>query len=180
MKRLQALFIAFATAVSLSFVTPGVALAETSLSEVDAASSPYDVERAVTPYVHQTADGRIVFDSTTASADGASPFVLEVGANLNEYSASMFDASNGVANRDMPGYGNWCGPGNSGPAAPTNTLDRLCMHHDKCYAARGYFSCSCDDELIANINREYYRMGTIEKGMANAIKIYFQAAPCNG
>lgn len=146
--------------------------------DVDHTSTAAEVERAVVPYVSRNPDGVVVFDRQAAESEGASSFVLEVGDKINVYSLEVAEFRDGRAVRGMPGYGNWCGPGNSGPGAPTNTLDRLCMNHDKCYAARGYFSCSCDRELVAAIDREYGRMGRVEKGMANAIKIYFKTAPC--
>lgn len=44
-------------------------------------------------------------------------------------------------------YGNWCGPGCSGPGAPISAVDTCCQKHDRCYGSRGYFACSCDNEL---------------------------------
>lgn len=44
-------------------------------------------------------------------------------------------------------YGNWCGPGCSGPGDPISPVDACCKAHDICYGKRGYFSKSCDDEL---------------------------------
>jgi hypothetical protein len=32
----------------------------------------------------------------------------------------------------FPGY-RYCGPGKSGPGAPINELDAICMRHDACY-----------------------------------------------
>ena len=45
-------------------------------------------------------------------------------------------------------YGNWCGPGCSGPSAPVDDVDRCCMVHDKCYDREGYFDCQCDIDVI--------------------------------
>lgn len=45
-------------------------------------------------------------------------------------------------------YGNWCGPGCSGPGDPISPVDACCKAHDLCYDERGYFSKDCDDELI--------------------------------
>jgi hypothetical protein len=45
-------------------------------------------------------------------------------------------------------WGNWCGPGCSGPAGPVDDLDACCQAHDNCYDARGYLACSCDRELM--------------------------------
>ncbi|MGW6151311.1 hypothetical protein ACWFN4_28680 [Bacillus mycoides] len=44
-------------------------------------------------------------------------------------------------------YGNWCGPGCSGPSAPISKVDACCKVHDGCYGSRGYFACSCDKSL---------------------------------
>jgi hypothetical protein len=46
-------------------------------------------------------------------------------------------------------YGNWCGPGCSGPEDPVDDLDTCCQIHDNCYNARGWGACSCDRELMA-------------------------------
>ncbi|HAT1549264.1 hypothetical protein HMPREF3153_12255 [Corynebacterium sp. HMSC06C06] len=82
--------------------------------------------------------------------------------------------------RDMPGYGNWCGPGHSGPGAPINTLDSLCQKHDKYYGSRGYFACSCDRELVQGIRKNRGKFNGIgENAMALAIATYFNSAPCN-
>jgi hypothetical protein len=45
-------------------------------------------------------------------------------------------------------YGNWCGPGCSGPGPPIDDLDRCCQIHDTCYDARGWGACSCDRDLM--------------------------------
>ena len=54
-------------------------------------------------------------------------------------------------------------------------LDRACRTHDKCYASKGYFNCSCDRSLIAAIKRDYNRMHTTEKIASTAVKAYFSA-----
>lgn len=36
----------------------------------------------------------------------------------------------------MPGY-RYCGPGCSGPGAPTNAVDSCCYMHDRCYEMNG-------------------------------------------
>lgn len=43
-----------------------------------------------------------------------------------------------------PGY-RYCGPGCTGPGAPTNPVDACCQMHDRCYALYGYKSQYCDD-----------------------------------
>jgi hypothetical protein len=30
-------------------------------------------------------------------------------------------------------------------------LDNLCKQHDMCYAAKGYFACSCDNKLKQDV-----------------------------
>lgn len=45
-------------------------------------------------------------------------------------------------------YGNWCGPGCSGPGAPIDGIDSCCQLHDTCYEYMGYFNCSCDLLLL--------------------------------
>ena len=45
-----------------------------------------------------------------------------------------------------PGY-NWCGPGCSGPGAPTNRVDSCCKKHDECYEQYGPTK-RCDEMLL--------------------------------
>jgi len=47
----------------------------------------------------------------------------------------------------MPGY-RWCGPGCSGPGAPTNDVDACCKLHDECYRRFGGPSAYCDNIFI--------------------------------
>ncbi|MCM3723001.1 Parvovirus coat protein VP1-like protein [Solibacillus isronensis] len=42
----------------------------------------------------------------------------------------------------FPGY-RYCGPGCTGPGAPTNAVDNCCLNHDACYAY-GYDKRYCD------------------------------------
>ncbi|WP_230502432.1 Parvovirus coat protein VP1-like protein [Sutcliffiella rhizosphaerae] len=55
----------------------------------------------------------------------------------------------------FPGY-RWCGPGCSGPGAPTNEVDSCCKAHDECYRRFGP-SRYCDQLfqncLLPRINR---------------------------
>jgi hypothetical protein len=69
-------------------------------------------------------------------------------------------------------YGNWCGPGCSGPGAPIDAVDACCKAHDQCYGRRGYFACSCDRELV--------RCLASKPGSAAwTIRNYFDYSPCN-
>lgn len=45
-------------------------------------------------------------------------------------------------------YGNWCGPGCSGPEPPISPVDTCCKQHDECYKENGYFSRDCNKEFI--------------------------------
>ncbi len=44
-------------------------------------------------------------------------------------------------------YGRWCGP-LCGGGIPINAVDACCQAHDHCYGRRGYFACSCDQDLL--------------------------------
>lgn len=86
--------------------------------------------------------------------------------------------------REAPGYegipcvyGKWCGPGCSGPGAPIDDVDACCQAHDQCYGRRGYFSCSCDNELLNCIAPK--RNILTPKGRAAwAVWTTFKALPC--
>ncbi|MGY4691595.1 hypothetical protein [Salibacterium sp. K-3] len=54
-------------------------------------------------------------------------------------------------------YGNWCGPGCSGPEAPISEVDTCCMEHDNCYAEEGYFDCGCDEDILQCLAPYYYQ-----------------------
>ena len=44
-------------------------------------------------------------------------------------------------------HGRYCGLGNkAGP--PVDALDAACRAHDRCWAKRGQFACSCDRQLV--------------------------------
>src|SRR6266852_688604 len=75
-------------------------------------------------------------------------------------------------------YGNWCGPGCSGPDAPVDDVDECCRIHDGCYGDRGYFACSCDQELLGCVGPKMDAW--TEKGLAAAaIWTYFSQSWCN-
>lgn len=129
--------------------------------------------------------GGYYFDATKAKAAGENEYVMAAGASYNALAADMKahgpKQATGPTIRaavSIPVWGNWCGPGHSGPGAPKDTLDTLCMRHDKCYAARGYFNCYCDAQLKAEIARFSDRMGWRERAMAAAITVAFSATPC--
>lgn len=142
-------------------------------------------------YIVTSEDGMPRFDEARARKERASADVLELGAVFNEVAAEQAPslsnaledprslATQGVspygtsmAAISLPIYGNWCGPGYGG-GTPIDTLDRACMRHDNCYGIEGYFSCSCDYQLIADINFGWPQMRIKEKIYATAVKAYF-------
>lgn len=72
----------------------------------------------------------------------------------------------------FPGY-NWCGPGCSGPGAPTNDVDACCMRHDHCLQ-RGIHPCFCDEEFMRCLYPKMARPtreGRHARLMYNAIRV---------
>lgn len=127
------------------------------------------------------------FDKEAAQAAGENQFVIEAGEDFNMIMEQNREAQSQSEGGDeamqnelsVPVWGNWCGPGHSGPEPPVDTLDTLCMRHDKCYAARGYFDCYCDAQLKAEIDRFAHQMTPKERSMAAAVKMAFSAGLCN-
>ncbi|WP_306593942.1 hypothetical protein [Corynebacterium striatum] len=144
-------------------------------------STDFDTAMAtLSHYLVYRADGQRHFDTEKAKEENASHYLLVAGENLNRVADNNEVMIYSLETRDMPGYGNWCGPGHSGPGAPINTLDSLCQKHDKCYGSRGYFACSCDRELVQGIRKNRGKFnGVGENAMALAIATYFNSAPCN-
>lgn len=146
--------------------------------------------KGIKRYLVDEGDG-LVFDANAAESAGENQRVLEAGRNFNIVAEQNREAraadeqgspaSPGMETRgvSIPVWGNWCGPGHSGPGDPVDTLDTLCMRHDKCYAARGYFDCYCDAQLKAEIDRFASRMGSKERAMAAAVKMAFNVGLCN-
>ncbi|MGE5701316.1 MAG: phospholipase [Clostridia bacterium] len=64
-------------------------------------------------------------------------------------------------------YGNWCGPGCSGPDSPIDDVDDCCRKHDRCYDEKGYFSRSCDRKLCKCLRSKIDRK--TKKGRAAAL-----------
>jgi len=76
-------------------------------------------------------------------------------------------------------YGNWCGPGHGG-GTPIDAVDAVCMRHDQCYDAKGYFDCSCDRALIYEMPTAIASPGVPPAGKAAgaAAIAAFTALPC--
>lgn len=72
-------------------------------------------------------------------------------------------------------YGNWCGPGYSGPGDPVDGIDRCCMKHDKCYEAvsREKDKEACDVHLIGCVEDEYDNTSRYGKVLIRAIQATF-------
>lgn len=72
----------------------------------------------------------------------------------------------------FPAY-RYCGPGKSGPGAPINQLDALCMQHDACYGKHGS-SPMCDEVFLRQIEAlvdPYTQMGRDAQLMRLAMKL---------
>jgi hypothetical protein len=77
-------------------------------------------------------------------------------------------------------YGNWCGPGHSGPGAPVDPVDQVCCKHDKCYSSEGYLDCKCDRDLVRRLPAAMADRRTSASGVAwgAAAIALFTATPC--
>ena len=160
----------------MSFGSNGVAVASTTNEYTTNNASNYTPDNGYTPLLaYIVNDGhRTYFDSERAIADGASEELIKVGDFINLYSFAMQSDKNDRIS--LPLWGNWCGPGHSGPGAPQDLLDTACMHHDKCYGNKGYFNCACDQALIDEINRNYSHMKTAEKNRRSSSSSLFHSA----
>ena len=95
-------------------------------------------------------------------------------------SSGIDEAVAGTEGIGLPVYGNWCGPGYGGSGSPVDDVDRACMIHDNCYGAKGYFNCSCDQELVTSLERAINSGGVSFRGrlMGRIIRRWFQLQPC--
>lgn len=163
------------------FILGGQATAQEVQSVNVQTSTLNSTQKEMMQYISIHEDGlKIRFDEKRAKAEGASEDAIRSGEILNALSASMQDNQSRLGEGAV--WGNWCGKGHSGPGAPVDLLDTACMHHDQCYAARGFGNCSCDDEMIAEINNNYPRMHTTEKWAANAVIAFitvWRKSKCN-
>lgn len=132
-------------------------------------------------YINSSSDrSKSTFDIESAKKDGASEDLIKLGNLYNSYASSYADAgpsSNAPAARKFPPavHGLWCGPGRSGPGEPVDTLDRLCMNHDHCYADKGYFAAPCDWQLTSDIWANIGKMNAGETAVAIVIASYFNS-----
>lgn len=92
---------------------------------------------------YRIVNGRIEVTSTTEYTQQFQERVREISEKNSLPTGSRAD----VSIQAPCLYGNWCGPGCSGPGAPISAVDSCCKSHDNCYGSRGYFACSCDYQL---------------------------------
>lgn len=155
------------------------------IQNVEYAATPADfqeIQDKLQPYISTSDDGDVTFDINAAIAAGEDEMIIEIGQQMNRFSRQMQADPNEAARNarlSFPIWGNWCGPGHSGPQAPVDILDAQCKKHDLCYDRKGYFSCSCDRELERNINNNWSSMKSEEKIVAAAVYTFFSNFPCN-
>lgn len=172
-------FFALSSLTLLVLGFPGSAVADPGVGTVTVASEQSIFEDEFEKYLAEDAHSSVgtVFQIDEAREQGASEDIIKAGQTFNAMEEQYGDAQEGQSSTQkisLPIWGNWCGPGYGGGKAK-DLLDRACMNHDKCYASKGYFNCSCDRTLISSINRDYNRMHATEKIAATAVKAYFNA-----
>lgn len=149
----------------------GTAFALPETQPVSATIQSYTIEDGYEPiltYITHAGDS-VRFNRQQALSDGASQELIEAGEFVNSYAIAAEDRLS------LPVWGRYCGPGHSGPGTPVDQLDTACMHHDNCYSRKGYFNCSCDQELISEINSRFSKMKTAEKVATRGVQAYFIA-----
>lgn len=175
----RGLVVASSIAIATTPVAAGAAVWSPPTSDLTQVTDAGGDVEAVAAGVQRhlvTRRGTPTFDAAAAGRAGESAQVMEAGRAFNAMAAR--NAQPRLAKVSLPVWGNWCGPGHSGPGAPVDTLDTLCMRHDQCYQARGYFDCLCDAQLKAEIGRYSDRMSWRERAVAAAITVYFSVTPC--
>ena len=127
-------------------------------------------------------EGIVSFDIDEAIAANEPAYIIEIGKGINQFSAGMQNDPESEMNKirsGIPIYGSYCGPLHSGPGAPFDMLDEACMEHDNCYTDRGYFACSCDQELLNRIAGIWPFLDAFQQQFATIIFNYFAHAPCS-
>ncbi|MDO4909353.1 MAG: hypothetical protein Q3962_05840 [Corynebacterium sp.] len=144
------------TKLALAVAALGLFLgASPALVSADEPSTPVNLfAQEVSPalaYMHPSEDGtHVLFDRAAAKANlSVSEFAQ------GEWLEGRFAGP--IPPMGIRLWGNWCGPGISGPGAPIDLFDESCMHHDACYMVRGLFDCYCDQLLMREtaINRRF-------------------------
>ena len=124
-----------------------------------------------------TVSVQMVFSPVTAIAAcnsekcGAVPYS---DRKFGEFSREMRERPNDPMRDGLELHGNYCGPGHGeNHGDPIDILDGLCQQHDNCYAENGYFSCSCDAQLVKGIYANISEMGVIVAMKAVLVAEYF-------
>lgn len=160
---------AVCTPVNVSIASDNENINSISLSN----SNSQNVSKAINRFlVRDTSRNYIYFNVNQARIARASQDLIMIGQEFNNISMAYTDRKSRL---DIPVWGNYCGPGHSGPGKPIDLLDTACMHHDNCYGKEGYWSCNCDKGLVDEINSNLNHMTGKQKAMAYAVKAYFSA-----
>lgn len=135
------------------------------------AGEPRQDADALAPYLRDQGEWAH-FDEAAALADGLDPRLVRVGRAVNRMASGEL-AGEGQPEL-LPGfYGNWCGPGHSGPGEPVDQLDAACRDHDLCYGQGGYFNRECDLRLLRTIEDDFAGYTWAQKLYASAIYAVF-------
>lgn len=134
------------------------------------------------PYVTISEEGYILFDEEAAVNAGEDNLFIEKGNGVSQISRAFVDdpmsTIETLTREGIPFYGNWCGPGHSGPGAPIDIIDYYCREHDYCYEDRGYFNCSCNQTLLNGLFSVYSTLGFEQRNIADIIISTFYLMPC--
>lgn len=110
--------------------------------------------------------------------------LLIFSLSVNAESSAENKSSNSKTGFSM--HGNWCGPNHpkdvNNANDPIDILDQQCKTHDLCYVDKGEFDCSCDRNMVLNIDNTQKRNSYSPKQylLAQNIKVHFAISPCNG
>jgi len=71
--------------------------------------------------------------------------------------ASLVSCGDDDDDNNIIQYGNWCGPGYSGPDAAVDSLDSCCQGHDQCYddheiPLKDYAKCVQGDKVTCDVD----------------------------
>lgn len=99
--------------------------------------------------------------------------------NLNLIDTMKYDNEKNILAKKLPKrvrrgikvYGNWCGPGHSGPGEPVDAIDACCKKHDLCYDSLKWWESKkgCDWNLAKCLAPIYPKTTNYGKGLIVAI-----------
>lgn len=152
-------------------------VSSTAHAEESADAARERIQKSLEKY-YTTADddGLPRVDLEAAKTASEPEEVLTAAEAYNNYlDASFVPEEIATRGPSFPVYGNWCGPGHSGPGAPIDLLDRMCKNHDECYARQGYFDCGCDQGLLYIIDKNYSKLSAKAKAVSVGITVAISA-----